>query len=107
MIAAYHQGDKMWLNHHAVCGMNLTATLTMDYIDDVVEIIDESDQLVAQGGNAGYLLCFIEAICKWRQPAKRAIIQQKAGTALKKLWKQPMSISGREFLRKKLDKLYK
>ena len=58
VIAAYHRGDKMRLNHHSVCGTNLRATLTMDYIDDVVEIIDEADQLVAQGGNAGRYYCF-------------------------------------------------
>ena len=44
VIAAYHRGNKMRLNHHGVCGANLRATLTMDYIDDVVEIIDEVDQ---------------------------------------------------------------
>ena len=108
VIAAYHRGDKMRFNNHAICATNLRTTLTMDYIDDVVEIISEVDQLIKKKGvYPGYLIYFAEAICKWRLPAKRAIIQEKAGAALKNLWKKPMGDNYRKRLRKALDKLYK
>ncbi len=101
VIAAYHRGDKTNENLHGICSINLYSTLTIDYIDDVVEIISE------KGVDPGYLTYFADAICKWRVPAKRAIVQEKAGEALKNLSKKPMAKECRKRLRKALDKLYK
>lgn len=107
VIAAYHKGDKTRENLHGICAKNLHTTLTMYYVDDAVEIINEVDELITCGVNIGYLVYFVEAICKWRTPAKRAIVQDKAGAALRKLSDKPMGDIYRKRLQKALDRLYK
>ena len=107
VITAYHSGDKTNENNHGVCANNLDTTLTMDYIDDVVEIISEVDELIKKGVNPSYLAYFSTCICKWRTPAKRAVIQEKAGKALENLWNKPLKDNYRKLIRRELDKLYK